>query len=75
VSDVTIEEWERRFKDRIFKRCVAAGWTESEADSRAEDEYEALCEYDTSKGPPAPWAKPESEADESLSYDEDDGDE
>jgi hypothetical protein len=72
-NNVDKVEWERRFKARIVERCLAGGFTQEEAEDRAIEEYEAWCEYDTSKGPPDLQQNPESAADEALSYDTEDG--
>jgi hypothetical protein len=75
---VTLEEFERRFKARILARLSGSGtvWTQEQAEEAATEEYEAICEYDTSNGP-NDWQTdiPEFSADESLSCWEDDGDE
>lgn len=62
---LTHDEYERRFKDRIVDRLTPA-WSAADAHIAAEDEYEA---WETDD-----YTNPERDADECLSYWDDDGD-
>jgi hypothetical protein len=65
---VPLADWRAAFIAHIVRRLTDAGWDEGHALDAAVNEFEGLEDVDTS-------TDPAGEADESLSYWSDDGDE
>jgi hypothetical protein len=70
MSEMSREEWERRYAARIEER---AGWTKQESAEWASVGAVMLEQNERAAGKAVVWEEPEDAADEEMSYWENDG--